>query len=343
LPAIESGADAEAVVERLVADLQLPVAAGTRTICVQVAGGVALFPQDGTDPAALYENAAAAMEDARNTHGSRIKFHSGTVRLRSLQRQDLEVELQSALQREEYALNFLPIVDAETRKPTTIEALLRWPDAVLGSQSTRKIVRVAERTGQIVAIGAWVLRHACEQLQEWHKAGYKDLRVAVNLSSQELVTDGIIDRIAAVLKQTGTDPANLDIEIKEQMLTREALKGFATFKALKSLGVRIVVDDYGIGACSLANLSHSPIDAIKIDNTFVAHLASNERDQAACSAATAIAKNLGVDVIAEGVETEEQALILQQQGCRYLQGFLFCTPKTNEEFMQYLKHGKKNS
>lgn len=343
LPAIENGADAEAVVERLVADLQMPVSAGSRTISVQVAGGVALFPQDGTDPAALYENAAAAMEDARNTHGSPIKFHSGTVRLRSLQRQDLEVELKSALEREEYALNFLPIVDARTRKPTTIEALLRWPDAILGSQSTRKIVRIAERTGQIVEIGAWVLRHACEQLQEWRKAGHSDVCVAVNLSSQELVTDGIVNRIADILEATGTDPSDLQIELREQMLTREALKGFAICNALKSLGVRLVVDDFGIGACSLATLSQSPIDAIKIDNTFVAHLTSNESDQAACAAATAMAEKLGIDVIAEGVETEEQARILHANGCNYLQGFLFCTPRTNSEIMQYLEGGTAQS
>lgn len=335
LPAIESGADAEAVVERLVADLQQPVAAGTRTICVRAAGGVALFPQDGTDPAALFENAKAAMEDARN-QGSSFKFHSGTVRLRTLQRQDLEIELKSALEREEYALNFLPIVDAQTRQPRTIEALLRWPDTILGLQSTRKIVRVAERTGQIVAIGEWVLRHACEQLQLWRDAGHTNIRVAVNLSAQELVTDGIDGKIAKILDETNTNPADLDIELKEQMLTREALKDFATCKALKSLGVRLVVDDYGVGACSLATLSQSPVDAIKIDNTFVAHLESNERDRAACSAATAISERLGIDVIAEGVETEEQARVLQEQGCRYLQGFLFCRPKTNTEILDYL-------
>lgn len=339
LPSIESGADAESVVERLVEDLQQPVVAGTRTITIRAAGGIALFPQDGTDPAALFENAAAAMQDSRTTQDSNFKFHSGTVRLRSLQRQDLEVELRSALDREDYALNFLPVVAAKTRRPVTIEALLRWPDAILGSQSTRKIVTVAERTGLILPIGEWVLRQGCAQLKAWQKAGHSDIRLAVNLSSQELAAEDPVGRIARILEETKTDPADLDFEIKEQILTREALKDYSTCRGLKSLGVRIVVDDYGVGACSLASLSQSPVDAIKIDNTFVAQIENSERDRAACSAAIALAEKLELQVIAEGVETEEQATVLQKQGCPYLQGFLFGTPMSHADISAYLDAG----
>jgi diguanylate cyclase (GGDEF)-like protein len=337
LPDIEGGDDAEAVAERIICDLEQVLKVGSRTVNVQVAAGIALFPQDGTSPIPLFDNAAAAMEDARVSSEPRLRFHSGTVRLRSLQRQDLEIEIKTALERQEYTLNFLPILDARTRQPATIEALLRWPDAILGSQPTRKIVRVAERTGQIVEIGAWVFQHACEQLQIWHEGGHDNLRIAVNLSSQELASDKLAPRIARILDESNTDPTDVDIEINEQMLTKEALRGFKTLAALKSLGVRTVVDDFGIGACSLADLSQSPVAAVKIDNTFVAHLGTNERDSAACGAAIAMARELGIDTIAEGVETEEQAQILTQQGCQFLQGFLFGTPRTNAEFLGYLQ------
>lgn len=336
LPSIESGEDAEAVVTRLVEDLKQPITVGNRTVALQACGGVAIYPQDGTDPAALFENASGAMEDARHNSSMPFKFHSGTVRLRNLQRHDLEAELKSTLERNEYALNFLPIVDAASGVPVTVEALLRWPDTLLGSQPTRKIIRVAERTGLILPIGQWVLRRACEQLGVWHSSGHWDLRIATNISSQELVSDGIAERIEQVLDETGTDPRHLDVELKEHMLLREVLTDFSTCRELKELGIRIVVDDYGVGACSLAQLSQSPVDAIKIDNSIVANLEVSDRDKAACAAAIAVANKLDLDVVAEGVETEKQAQFLRDHGCKYLQGFLFSTPMNEGEAESYL-------
>jgi len=336
LPSIESGEDAEAVVRRVVDDLKKPVTVAQRTIAVQACGGVSLFPQDAADPAGLFENALAAMEDARNDATVSYKFHSGTVRLRTLQRQDLEGELRSALEREMYALNFLPIVDTTSGETIVLEALLRWPDTIIGTQPTRKVVRVAERTGLIIPIGEWVVRNACEQLQALRKAGHANVRMAVNLSSQEVASDGISERIARILEETATDPCDLDLEIKEHMLFREALRDYAACKALESLGVRITIDDYGIGACSLAQLSQSPIGAIKIDNTIVANVATNERDSAACAASIAVAASLGIDVIAEGVEHEDQARALADQGCHLQQGFLYSRPMSNIEVIEYL-------
>ncbi len=336
LPSIEDGEDAESVAERLVADLQLPVSIESRTVFVSACGGISLFPQDGTDPAALYDNAIAAMEDARSSPNSNVKFHSGTVRLRTLQRSDLESELKSALQNDDYDLSFLPIVDANTGATKTIEALLRWPDAVLGSEPTRKIIRVAERTGLILPIGRWVIRKACEHLQTWHSAGHNEIRLAINLSAQEFVSDGIVENIEQILTETNTAPHDLDIELKEHVLFREAQSGFAVCNRLKALGVRLVLDDYGVGTCSLAHLSQSPIDALKIDNSFITNIDERERDKAACAAALAMAAELGIDVIAEGIETVDQATTLRDLGCRYLQGFWISTPLTAGDTLDYL-------
>ena len=336
LPSIESGEDAEAVVSRVVDDLKKPVTIAQRTLSIQAHGGVSLFPQDAVDPAGLFENAWAAMEDARNDAAAPFKFHSGTVRLRTLQRQDLEGELRSALEREMYALNFLPVIDTLTGETTSVEALLRWPDTIVGTQPTRKIVRVAERTGLIIPIGQWVIQKACEQLKALHHAGHDRVRMAFNLSSQELASDGIADRIARILEETAVDPGDIDVEIKEHMLFRESMRDYATCKVLDELGVRVTVDDYGIGACSLAQLSQSPVGAIKIDNTIVANIATNSRDGAACAATIAVADALGIDVIAEGVEHEEQAAILCEKGCRYQQGFLYSRPMSGDELGDFL-------
>lgn len=342
LPSIEDGEDAEAVAERLVSDLKLPVIISDRAVTVSACAGISLFPQDGTDSAALYENAIAAMEDARSAPNVSVKFHSGTVRLRTLQRSDLEAQLKSALQNDDYDLNFLPVVDANTGEASTMEALLRWPDAVLGSEPTRKIIRVAERTGLILPIGRWVMNKACEHLQSWRAAGHSDIRVAINLSAQEFVSEGIVDCLRQALVETGTNPGDVDIELKEHILFREIQSGFTICSQLKALGVRLVVDDYGVGTCSLAQLSQSPIDALKIDSSFLANIDERERDRAAYAAALAMAAELGIEVIAEGVETDRQSKVLRDLGCRNLQGFLFSKPMSADDTLAYLKANSVN-
>ena len=336
LPSIETGEDAESVVARLVDDLSKPVQVGARTISVNINAGVALFPQDGNDAAALFENASAAMEDARTDTTTDYKFHSGTVRLRALQRLDLELELRAALDQELYTLNFLPIVHYESGDTIAMEALLRWPETVIGTQSARKVVHVAERTGLILPIGEWVMRHACQQLHRWQKAGHSSMRLAINLSAQELISDDIVGRLARILDDEKIAPSDVDLEIKEHILFREALRDFETCRALEDLGVRIVVDDYGLGTCSLAHLSRSPVSALKIDNSIVADVATDERSLAACAGAIALARELGLDVMAEGVESEDQARILAERGCELMQGFLYGSPMTEDETMAKL-------
>lgn len=336
LPNIDGGEDAESVMMRLLGALRQPVSIGSRSVVATVHGGVALFPQDGTEPDPLYRNAIAAMEDARNSPLNSLRFHSGTVRLRNLQRQDVAADLKTALDREDFVLNYLPVVDAHTGAVKSVEALLRWPETILGSRSTQKIITIAEYTGLIVQIGEWVLRRACEGLQRWREAGHVDIRVSVNLSGQEFSNVQLAERVAAILSETGADPTSLDLEIKEHMVFRDAMQKHATCDQLKSLGVGVVIDDYGTGACTLAHLSQSPVDLIKIDNSFVANITSSERDRAACAAAIALAHGLGMQVIAEGVETDCQAQFLREQGCDQLQGFLFSKPLSADELLKYL-------
>ena len=326
LPQIEGGADAESVAERLTLAIQAPVDFEGKTYRVDVHSGIGLFPQDGTDAATLFSNSVAATEEARTGNVGDVSFHSGTVKLRSLQRQDLEVELRSALDRGAFTLNYLPIVDAATGCLHAVEALLRWPDSVMGSHPISKLIRVAERTGLIIPIGEWVLRESFDQLMSWQALGHPDLRLSVNLSMQEFSRREIAPRMAAIMMQVGIQPSSIDLEITEKMLSRDAVIGYRAMEALKALGVSLIVDDFGTGACSLAQFAHSLVDGIKIDNSLVNGVETCKRDLAACSAAVSSAHALGLTVVAEGVETDGQAELLRQQGCDFLQGFYFSQP-----------------
>ena len=340
LPTIETGGDAESVAERLVMSLQGPVIIDGKACHTRVFGGIGLFPQDGADAATLFDNANAATEEARAGHAGDVAFHSGTVKLRTLQRQDLEAELKSALDRGAFTLNYLPIVNAVTGDVHAVEALLRWPESVLGTHSTSKVIGLAERTGLIVQIGEWVIGESLNQLKYWQDAGHEELRLAVNLSMQEFSRRELVARLASLMSRASVQPESVDIEITEKMLNRDAIAGYRATDALKSLGVRLVVDDFGTGACSLAQLAHSPVDGIKIDNSLVHGIETSKQDLAACAAAIASAHALGLTVVAEGVETENQARQLRQQGVDHLQGFHFSKPLSASDMHEYFESVK---
>lgn len=339
LPVIDSGSDAESVVKRLLDVLQQPIKTSSHDVRVTVRAGIALFPQDGTDADTLYANAITAMEDARSSAATPYKLHSGTVRLRALQRKDLEVELRSALDNDEFAVEYLPIVSSRDRSVVSVEALLRWPKNVFRPRSIQKIIAVAENTGLILPIGDWVLQKSCEAIGQWRKGGWVHPRISVNLSVQEFSRADLVSRIETTLEKNNIDPQDLDVEITEYTLFRDAMKNYAMCANLKSLGVGIVLDDYGTGACSLAHVARSPVNAIKIDNSFVANAIEDQNERAACAAISAMARSLGKKIIAEGIETEEQAEMLIEQGCDALQGFLFCKPNTVEGIQAFVAGG----
>lgn len=334
LPAIDSGTDAESVAERLVAVLQKPVDISGHQTAVSASAGIALFPQDGTDAETLFGSACAAMEDAAANRTSQLRFHSGTLRLPSLQRQDLELSLKTALASDALALSYLPIVDAHSRGVCAVEGLLRWPDSMLLAQSVRQIVSVAERTGLILPIGRWVVEQACRQITALRAERDEDLRLTVNVSAQEYSRPEYASELATLLEELDFDPALLDVEIEERVLFRDAMRSFAASRELRALGIGVVVDDFGTGACSLENLARSPVTAIKIDNRLVADLEQDERKRATCMAAIGIAKSLGMTSIGEGVETVYQASFLRDHGCDQLQGFFLTEPLDRGELIE---------
>jgi EAL domain-containing protein (putative c-di-GMP-specific phosphodiesterase class I) len=280
------------------------------------------------------------MEDARSSQTDSYKFHSGTMKLRALQRNELELELKTALEREHFRLDYLPIVEAKTGRVAGVEALLRWPLAAFGTQRTQKVVALAEHTGLIVPIGEWVVQRGISDLKRWHEAGHTELRLAINLSMQQLARPDLPQRLAAVLAEHGIDASCLDAEITEYMLFRDALADHSMARALREIGVGVVVDDFGTGACSIGHLSRSPATGVKIDNSFVAGLTGKDANPAVCAAMIALAHELSRAVSAEGVEKAAQADVLREQGCDFLQGFLFLKPSPAAAITAFLAgHG----
>lgn len=325
LPDIESGSDAEAVAGRLAAALKAPITVGSRSVLLSPAIGVALYPQDGEDAQTLFDNALVAMETGRNSGSADFEMHSGTMRLRALQRQDLALELRSALDRDAFDLHYHPIVDAASQAPVALEALVRWPGALLGERSVSRLVSTAERTGLIVPIGEWVMRQALAVLAKVRAAG-SQARLAVNLSPQECSRQDLPERVSAIAAEFSLDAGVFEFEIDESTLARDAANGFPRIRALRATGATVVLDGFGAGTSSIASLARSPIDGLKIDRSLVREAVTDARASAACAAAVAMGDKLGLRCIAVGIETVDQAEALKAMGCHQLQGFLFYRP-----------------
>ena len=336
---VRSSGDAEAVAARLSESLSKPFGLDGNEASVTPSIGIAMSPQDGTDAETLLQNADTAMHDAKAGGRNRTKFYSGTVNARTLTRIDLEAELRSALDNEQLQLNFQPKADLRTGELIGVEALLRWPHAIRGWVPPSELIPFAENTGMIIPIGEWVLREACLQARDWTTKAGEPLRLAVNLSGQQLSRRDLPERVQAILEETGFEPERLELEITEAVLARGPGKNSGVFLGLRDLGVKLMVDDFGTATSSIGRLRRWPIDALKIDRTLVANLPEDTDDIAICSAIVALARELSISVVAEGVESRAQLDCLREQGCDEMQGFLLSEPLPPDELIKFLEEG----
>jgi EAL domain-containing protein (putative c-di-GMP-specific phosphodiesterase class I) len=240
--------------------------------------------------------------------------------------------MRGAMERGELLLHYQPQIELGTRRLVGAEALLRWRHPQNGLMGPDQFIPVAEDTGLIIEIGAFVLREACRQALEWIQAGIRLETVAVNISVTQIRRSDFVAAVAAVLRETGLPAARLELEVTEELIMALGEPGIAALHALRELGVRLAIDDFGRGYTSLAQLGRLPIHRLKIDRSFVAELPRDEAAAAIARAVAAVAGSLGLEVVAEGVETPSQAALLQQDGCRYAQGFLFGRPVVAGEF-----------
>jgi diguanylate cyclase (GGDEF)-like protein/PAS domain S-box-containing protein len=320
---------AMAVAERVAAMLRAPIAIGGHQRFVTASVGVSFAGPDD-DPHALLRDADAAMYHAKGTGKARAAVFDGSMRDDALERLQLEGHLREALAREELRLVYQPQIDLADGRMTGVEALLRWQHPELGPIVPLRFIPIAEQTGLIVPIGAWVLREACRQAVAWAA----DLRVAVNVSPHQLAVEGFVDEVAAALEETGLRPDRLCLEITESA----AVTGLsAILRALKALGVRLAIDDFGVGHASLRQLRElMPVDTLKIDKSFVDGLLEADGDAAIVHAVIDLARELGIEPLAEGIEDEAQATRLRSLGCRTAQGFLFARPQDPGEITRAL-------
>ena len=288
--------------------------------------GIVTYPDDGTDAEALMKNADFAMYHAKDSGRNNYQFFKPDMNQRALERQSLEVDLRHALEKGEFVLHYQPKMSLETRAITGVEALIRWRHPQRGLVPPAQFIPVAEECGLIVPIGRWVLLEACRQTRAWMDAGLPRIRIAVNVSTVELRAIDFVAAVRAILTETGLEPHFLELELTETFLTQDAKATAAVLQALKDLGVSLALDDFGTGYSSLSHLKRFPIDTLKIDRSFVRDLATDAGDASIVSAVIGMGESLQIRVVAEGVETRDQFIFLQENGCPEGQGYYFSRP-----------------
>ncbi|MFN2540050.1 MAG: putative bifunctional diguanylate cyclase/phosphodiesterase, partial [Mycobacteriales bacterium] len=329
-------AEAVHLAESLADGLSGPMKVNGAEVVVAVSVGIALSTTSEDRAGDLLRDADAAMYRAKRDGRARSVLFADTMREEAMARLETEVELRRALTSGDLRLHYQPVVDLASGQVVGVEALLRWQHRTRGLVLPDDIIAIAEETGLIVPLGEWVLEQACEQLVAWHRDA-PHLTMAVNLSGVQLGRADFVARVADVLTRTGVDRSVLSLEVTESVLMRDAEEALWVLGALKSLGVRISVDDFGTGYSSLTYLKRFPVDVLKIDRSFVDGLGSDADDLAIVQAIQALATSLGMDTIAEGIETAVQRDVLLSLGCRRAQGYLFAQPGPAAETTALLK------
>ncbi|HKQ30819.1 MAG TPA: bifunctional diguanylate cyclase/phosphodiesterase, partial [Burkholderiales bacterium] len=303
--------------------------------------GVSIYPVNGEDAESLMRSADAAMYHAKEKGRDNYQFFVPRLNEAARRRLTIANRLRQALQRDEFVLHYQPQISLKDGSIFSAEALLRWQQSDLGMITPTEFVKVAEETGVIVPLGEWVMQEACRQLKRWRDAGHVNLHVTVNLSPHQLRRPGFPEFVSNALKETGLPSDSLEIEITEGILMMYSPENVTALGRLARSGVRLAIDDFGTGYSSLSYLQRFPISVLKIDHSFVSGIGQDPNDTAIVGAIIAMAESLQIKVVAEGVETEEQANFLRTRDCHAAQGFYYSKALPADKFLQLL--GKPNA
>src|SRR6267142_1202635 len=282
--------------------------------------GICMYPSEAQDELALMKNADIAMYRAKEDGKNNYKFYSEEMNVHSFERLALETSLRKGLERNEFLLHYQAKLDLNSKKITGVEALVRWQHPEMGMVPPAQFIPLAEETGLIVPIGRWVLETACAQNVAWQKQGLPAIHMAVNLSARQFADDDLIEDVALALKRTGLRPELLELELTESMVIQNTERAGRVLNEIKKMGVRLAIDDFGVGYSSLTHLKRFPIDTLKVDRSFIRDLPADLEDKAITEAIIAMGKSLNLTVVAEGVETQEQQSFLQEHACDEMQG-----------------------
>jgi len=328
--------EAAVCAQKLIDALAAPIEVEGHELFVTCSVGISIFPDDAKDAATLLKNADSAMYRAKELGKNTFQFFSDEAAAHSFEHLMLETNLRRALEREEFVLHFQPIVDLRLQRVTGMESLVRWQHPDLGMVSPARFVPLAEETGLILPIGAWVLEQACYHTRALQEQGFADLHVAVNLSPKQFRQKNLVRSIADILARTGLDPRFLELEVTESSVMEHADITIRTLHELKSMGIHLSIDDFGTGYSSLSYLKRFPIDSLKVDQSFVRDIPGDPEDAAIASAVIALGHSLRLTIVAEGVETSEQLTFMRERGCHRVQGYYFSRPMPVAELPGYL-------
>ncbi|MDJ0759327.1 MAG: EAL domain-containing protein [Woeseiaceae bacterium] len=337
LPGLETIEQADAVSDRLVSVLKQPVECNGHRFVVTPSVGIAVYPEDGHDLETLMKNADTALHHAKASGRDQVTRFSGTMSIRSLERLDIEDALRTALQNDDLELHFQPKLKLSDQSLTSVEALVRWTHPERGPISPAKFIPIAEDTGMIIELGDWVLHRACQQLREWQSTALHDVRIAINLSPKQFHIKDLASQIIRAIKMQNIQAGLLDLELTEGALMSDLDSTAESLRQIKDTGLSIAVDDFGTGYSSLSYLTKFPIDALKIDRSFVFEIDKSEDSHSICKAIVALAHGLGMEVVAEGVENNEQLQLLRMMNCDEIQGYHFAKPMPASSVFEFIK------
>jgi diguanylate cyclase (GGDEF)-like protein/PAS domain S-box-containing protein len=343
LPALQKPEDAAITARKM-----LQAVAGSHSIeghdfNITTSIGVSVYPDDGLDAETLIKNADTAMYQAKENGCHSYQFFKPAMNVRAVERQSVEEGLRRALERHELSLHYQPQIDLITGTITGAEALLRWTHPIRGAVSPAKFIPIAEDCGLILTIGKWVLREACKQARTWIDEALPLKSIAVNISAMEFRDDGFLDGVVAILDETGLDANFLELELTEGILMKRVEQTESVLRALRNKGIRLAVDDFGTGYSSLSYLTKFPLDALKIDQSFVHQISVAPTETTVVTAIINMGRSLKLRVIAEGVETQEELAFLKAHRCHEAQGYYFSRPVTVEAFGTLLRDGIRES
>jgi diguanylate cyclase (GGDEF)-like protein len=328
--------DAAVISRNILAAFQKPYTVEGHKIHVTSSIGISIYPDDSEDIETLLKYADIAMYHAKEHGRNTYQFYSPAINLSSSERIQMENSLRQAVERNELVLHYQPQADIDTRQVLCAEALVRWKHPEQGMLDPRHFIPLAEETGFITAIDEWVLKAACKQFKEWKEADLLNMCVTVNLSAKQFQKADFVECITEILDETGFEPNRLQLEITESTAMKSTEHTIPNMNRLAELGVGISIDDFGTGYSSLSYLKKLHIQKLKIDKSFIHDIATDPDAMSIISAVTAMAQNMKIRVIAEGVETEQQIEFLKSVGCQEMQGFLFSRPLPAEEFRELI-------
>jgi diguanylate cyclase (GGDEF)-like protein len=327
--------DATHLANRIQKELAMPFELGGHEVFTSASIGIAISTTGYDQAEDILRDADVAMYRAKSRGKARYEIFDTDMHANALKIMKLEADLRRAIERGEFHLLYQPIISLGNGRITGAEALIRWNHPEQGIILPADFIPLSEENGYITNIGVWALSTACRQNRVWQDSGFPDLLMKVNFSARQFRHKEIVKDIKEVLKETGVSPVGLDIEITESVATDEGC--YPILKEMSDLGVRISIDDFGTGYSSLGALKNLPIDVVKIDRSFIRDMTTDSNDEAIVKAIIAMAHNLNLKVIAEGVETEDQRSFLKKRGCDEMQGFLFSRPVTAQQFTELLE------